>query len=366
MDAKGGKMARAFWRLGVIFGLAAAVACSGDLRDPVGLVAFDTTGGFTGGGGGGGGNGGAAVLVGSWSATFITRLVNDVQTQVTTWSFRASGSCTRTVAVTSVLEGRTFTTSLPCTWRTNNTDISIIFGGNVGAVTFRVVPRGLLSRSPDPGRSSLRPDRLNPLARLTSWSSVPAPRGALPRGDWPGPASRSSSPIVPDSPATNPVPNTWDPVPWPSWNGSASWTALWARGARPLEGTRVVAAHGASLTGLFAETGAEAPHTGISLARTELDAALVDHARNAGVTVLEEHTAVDLVKREAAVLASPIPQRDRRGARDSGAGHDRRRRTALDRSAENRRAGVRRAPSGRLRHPRGRGHWGWAGQRRCW
>lgn len=77
--------------------------------------------------------------------------------------------------------------------------------------------------------------------------------------------------------------------------------ALWARGARPLEGTRVVAAHGASLTGLFRENGSGAPSTGISLARTELDAALLAHARSAGVSVMEEHTAVDLVKDERGV-----------------------------------------------------------------
>lgn len=129
-------MAPRIWRLGVIVSLAAALGCSGDLRDPVGLVPFDTTGGLVGGGGGGTG-GGASVLVGKWSATFIFRSMNDVQTQVTTWSFQASGACNRTVAVTSVLQGQTLTTSLPCTWRTNGTDISIMFGGNVGSVTFR-------------------------------------------------------------------------------------------------------------------------------------------------------------------------------------------------------------------------------------
>jgi len=125
------------WRLGVIVGLASALGCSGDLRDPVGLVPFDTSGGFVGGGGGGGGGGGASALVGSWSATFIIRLMNDVQSQVTTWSFQSNGTCNRTVAVTSVLEGRTLTTTLPCTWFTNSNDISIMFGGNVGSVTFR-------------------------------------------------------------------------------------------------------------------------------------------------------------------------------------------------------------------------------------
>jgi len=58
----------------------------------------------------------------------------------------------------------------------------------------------------------------------------------------------------------------------------------------------VVAAHGASLTGLFRENGSGAPSAGISLARTELDDALLAHARSAGVSVLEEHTATDLVK----------------------------------------------------------------------
>ena len=130
-------MAARIWRLGVIVSLATAMGCSGELRDPVGLVPFDTSGGFTGGGGGGGGNGGAAVLVGSWRATFIFRLTNDVQTHVITWSFQARGACNRTVAITSVLEDQTRTTNTPCTWRTNNTDISIMFGGNVGTVTFR-------------------------------------------------------------------------------------------------------------------------------------------------------------------------------------------------------------------------------------
>lgn len=139
-------MARGIWRLGVIISLATAAGCSGDLRDPVGLVPFDTTGGLTGGGGGGGGTGGAAVLVGTWSATFIIRLMNDVQSQVTTWRFQSNGTCNRTVAVTSVLEGRTLTTSVPCTWFTNSTDISLTFGGNVGSVTFRW---GLQDFSPD-------------------------------------------------------------------------------------------------------------------------------------------------------------------------------------------------------------------------
>lgn len=76
--------------------------------------------------------------------------------------------------------------------------------------------------------------------------------------------------------------------------------ALWARGARPLEGTTVVAAHGARLTGLFAETRVE-PRAGISLARTELDDALLAHARAAGVTVLEQHTAQDLIHNEGGV-----------------------------------------------------------------
>ena len=76
---------------------------------------------------------------------------------------------------------------------------------------------------------------------------------------------------------------------------------LWARGARPLEGTRVVAAHGASLTGLFRETGADGPDAGISLARTELDAALLEHARSAGVRVQEEHTAIELLRNRNAI-----------------------------------------------------------------
>lgn len=80
--------------------------------------------------------------------------------------------------------------------------------------------------------------------------------------------------------------------------------ALRARGARPLEGTTVVASRGASLTGLFAENGAGWPGSGISLARTELDQALLDHARRAGVTVLEEHGAIDLIKENDSVAGA--------------------------------------------------------------
>jgi flavin-dependent dehydrogenase len=76
--------------------------------------------------------------------------------------------------------------------------------------------------------------------------------------------------------------------------------ALRDRGARPLNGTTVVAAHGARLTGLFSETRAH-PNAGISLARTELDDALLAHARAAGVTVLEQHTAQDLLHNESGV-----------------------------------------------------------------
>lgn len=125
------------WRLGVIVGLVGALGCSGDVRDPVGLVPFDPGDGFTGGGGGGGQNGGAPVLVGAWRATFVFELDTDVQVHVTTWSFAANGTCHRSVAVTSVLEDRTHTTSVACTWRTNNSDIAITYGGNAAAVTFR-------------------------------------------------------------------------------------------------------------------------------------------------------------------------------------------------------------------------------------
>jgi hypothetical protein len=131
-------MAPRLWRLGFIVGLVAAAGCSGDARDPTGLVPYDPGGGLTGGGGGGGGqNGGAPELVGSWRATFVFQLDTDVQVHTTTWTFSASGSCSRVSAVTSVLEDRTLTTSVSCTWRTNGTDIDIRFGGNVGTVTFR-------------------------------------------------------------------------------------------------------------------------------------------------------------------------------------------------------------------------------------
>ena len=67
--------------------------------------------------------------------------------------------------------------------------------------------------------------------------------------------------------------------------------ALDAHGRTRLEGTRVRAAHGASLVGRFADAGGS-PYrsTGLAMPRRILDATLLDAARAAGVTVHEETT----------------------------------------------------------------------------
>jgi len=67
----------------------------------------------------------------------------------------------------------------------------------------------------------------------------------------------------------------------------ASMADRWAR----LAGTRVTAARGSSLLGRFAELG---PASGMALPRRELDARLIELARDAGATVLERHRLVEL------------------------------------------------------------------------
>ncbi|MBL0179121.1 MAG: FAD-dependent monooxygenase [Gemmatimonadetes bacterium] len=67
--------------------------------------------------------------------------------------------------------------------------------------------------------------------------------------------------------------------------------ALDAHGGTALEGTRVRAAHGASLIGRFADAGGSPFRaTGLAMPRRILDATLLDAARVAGVTVHEETT----------------------------------------------------------------------------
>jgi 2-polyprenyl-6-methoxyphenol hydroxylase-like FAD-dependent oxidoreductase len=66
---------------------------------------------------------------------------------------------------------------------------------------------------------------------------------------------------------------------------------LEAHGGTALEGTRVRAAHGASLIGRFADAGGSPfRSTGLAMPRRILDATLLDAARAAGVTVHEETT----------------------------------------------------------------------------
>ncbi|MEE8061889.1 MAG: NAD(P)/FAD-dependent oxidoreductase [Gemmatimonadales bacterium] len=85
---------------------------------------------------------------------------------------------------------------------------------------------------------------------------------------------------------------------------------LEAGGANPISGTTVIAAGGASLTGLYAQTGPSPLRLmGLSVARILLDATLVDEARRRGATVLEG-TRVMSVERQGsgvsgAVLRSP-------------------------------------------------------------
>ena len=73
-----------------------------------------------------------------------------------------------------------------------------------------------------------------------------------------------------------------------------------AQGRTALEGTRVRAAHGASLLGRFADAGGT-PYrsTGLAMPRRILDATLLDAARAAGVTVHEATTLQELVAKAA-------------------------------------------------------------------
>jgi menaquinone-9 beta-reductase len=84
-------------------------------------------------------------------------------------------------------------------------------------------------------------------------------------------------------------------------------------GARPLEGTVVHAAMGARLHGRFALAGYQ-PYrpTGLSVSRWVLDHALFDAAREAGVQVLERHTAEELIYDGGAIAGAVLRDGDGR------------------------------------------------------
>jgi hypothetical protein len=107
-------------------------ACDGALRDPVGVGSGSNNGGTIGGGGGGG----SSVLLGAWQANLIFELSNDIQRHTITWSFNPDGGCRRTVEIFSVLEDRSLTTTVNCTFRSSGSDVAITYEGNTSAVNF--------------------------------------------------------------------------------------------------------------------------------------------------------------------------------------------------------------------------------------
>ncbi|MEO8294448.1 MAG: hypothetical protein ABI613_02955 [Gemmatimonadota bacterium] len=112
--------------------------CRGDLRDPTGYSApRDTSQVGAGTGGGGGGGGSSSELNGTWRATFLIELPDDVQRHTVTWSFLPNGSCHRSLEIYSVIEDRTITTGMDCSFRVGSGDVTITWSGNTQAVAFR-------------------------------------------------------------------------------------------------------------------------------------------------------------------------------------------------------------------------------------
>jgi hypothetical protein len=81
-----------------------------------------------------GGNG-ASSLVGIWRTVVVVEVPGDIQTWTTTWQFDADGTCRQTVVTESVANGFPVTTDRPCTWTTNDGQVTISFVGG-GTVTF--------------------------------------------------------------------------------------------------------------------------------------------------------------------------------------------------------------------------------------
>jgi geranylgeranyl reductase family protein len=94
---------------------------------------------------------------------------------------------------------------------------------------------------------------------------------------------------------------------------------LEARGARPLRGMRILAPDGTVLVGDYPADGSrhgDRPHA-LAVRRHALDLALVERAREAGVTVREGVRVVDLLRegrRVAGVVAEPVEPGTRRAA----------------------------------------------------
>jgi flavin-dependent dehydrogenase len=84
-------------------------------------------------------------------------------------------------------------------------------------------------------------------------------------------------------------------------------------GGLPLDGTRVFGPLGSRLTGRFALAGHQPIRdTGLSLRRTRLDAALLEAARQEGVTIREGTAVQDLVYRDGAVGGAVLADDDGR------------------------------------------------------
>ena len=81
-------------------------------------------------------------------------------------------------------------------------------------------------------------------------------------------------------------------------------------GGVPIAGTSVTGPRGSMLTGLFANAGTPFRSTGLSLRRSVLDAVLVDGARRAGATVLEEHAVTDLLYDRGSVAGAAVRTAD--------------------------------------------------------
>lgn len=123
-------------RRGVVVGLAlvtALLGCRAELRSPTSL-GTDTPEVGTGGGGSGSLSG--SPLTGTWAATFLITLANDIQQQTTTWTFREDGACSRSVSTYSTLEDRTLTTTSTCAWSADGSTVTVQYTGNPGTVTF--------------------------------------------------------------------------------------------------------------------------------------------------------------------------------------------------------------------------------------
>ncbi len=103
-----------------VFGLAALVACTAELRDPTRFLQPGSRG-QTGTGGS------TTALVGTWQAFILIAVPADVQTWVTTWQLRADGRCHFRREVTSALEGVTRVLERDCTWTTSGNTLTAIF-----------------------------------------------------------------------------------------------------------------------------------------------------------------------------------------------------------------------------------------------